>query len=111
MSSSAVPLELSRDTNVWRISRGTQPVPRPAAWLTFPELAKHVVTIKRRTDGSGEDQAVILPEHSGQQAVLGLAGAMLTERPDSLAAPRSTSLHLSARSSSVLSPVVTESTT
>lgn len=24
MSSSAVPLELSRDTNVWRISRGTQ---------------------------------------------------------------------------------------
>ena len=49
----------------------------------LPELAKHVVTIKRRTDGSGEYQAVILPEHTGQQAVLGLAGAMLTERPDS----------------------------
>ena len=35
MSSSAVPLELSRDTKVWRISRGTQPVPRPAAWVIF----------------------------------------------------------------------------
>jgi hypothetical protein len=35
MSSSAVPLELSRDTNVWRISRGTQSVPRPAAWVIF----------------------------------------------------------------------------
>jgi hypothetical protein len=39
--------------------------------------------IKGRADGRCEDQAMILPERSGQQAVLGLAGAMLTERLDS----------------------------
>jgi hypothetical protein len=35
MSSSAVPLELSKDTKVWLISRGTQLVPRPAALMIF----------------------------------------------------------------------------
>ena len=35
MSSSAVPLELSRDTKVCRISRGTQSVPRLAACVIF----------------------------------------------------------------------------
>ena len=34
MSSSAVPLE-QLDTKVWRISRGTQSVPRPAALVIF----------------------------------------------------------------------------
>ena len=39
------------------------------------------MTIKRRANGRREDQAVILPERSGQQPVLGLAVKMLTERP------------------------------
>jgi len=46
-----------------------------------PELTAHVVMIKWRGYGRGEDQVVILPECSGQQPVLGLAAEMLTERP------------------------------
>ncbi len=45
-----------------------------------PELTAHVVVIKRRTDIGSEDQAVILPERTGQQPVLGLAVEMPTER-------------------------------
>jgi hypothetical protein len=39
---------------------------------------------KYLTDPSrGEDQAVILPENSGQQPIVSLAVKMLTERPHS----------------------------
>ena len=75
-----VPLELSRDTKVWRISRGTQSVPRPAAWGDLPELAERVVTIKGRADSRGEDQVVILPERPSQQPFCGLAVEMLFRR-------------------------------
>ena len=73
MSSSAVPLELSRDTKVCRISRGTQSVPRLAACSDLPELAEHVVTIKGRANGRSEDKTVIFPENASQQPVPGLA--------------------------------------
>jgi hypothetical protein len=46
----------------------------------LPELAKDVVTIKWRPDRRSEDKTMIVPEHSGQQPVLGLVGAMLAER-------------------------------
>jgi hypothetical protein len=39
----------------------------------LPELAEHVVTIKGHPDSRSEDKAMILPERSGQQPVLGLA--------------------------------------
>ena len=80
MSSSAVPLELSRDTNVWRISAAPSRYPdlRPG---DLPELAEHVVTIKWRADSRSEDKTVIFPENASQQPVRGLAVEMLTERP------------------------------
>ena len=81
MSSSAVRLELSRDTKVWRISRGTLPVPRPAAWGDLPELAQHVVAIKGRADSRSEDKLAIFPESASQQPVLRLAVEMLAQRP------------------------------
>jgi len=77
MSSSAVPLELSRDTNVWRISRGTQ----TCGLGDLPELAEHVVTIKGHADSRSEDKTVIFPQNASQQPVLGLAVQMRTERP------------------------------
>ena len=46
----------------------------------LPELAEHVVTIKGRADSRGEDQAMILPENSGEQPIIGLAVEMLLKR-------------------------------
>jgi hypothetical protein len=37
------------------------------------------VTIEWRADSRSEDETVIFPENSGQQSLLGLAGAVLTK--------------------------------
>jgi hypothetical protein len=73
MSSSGVPLELSRETNVWRISRGTQSVPRPAALVIFPNFPADVVMVQGCANSGGEDEVVILPERSGAQLFIRLA--------------------------------------
>ena len=72
MSSSAVPLELSRDTKAWRIFRGAQSVPRPAAFVIFLN-SEHVVTIKWCANSRSEDKTVIFPENTSQQPVPRLA--------------------------------------
>ena len=68
MSSSAVPLELSRDTKVWRISRGTQSAPRPAAWVIFlifvPFLAALVYLIAR---GDGMRERALAQQQEAQK--------------------------------------------
>jgi hypothetical protein len=71
MSSSAVPLELSRDTKVWRISRSTQPAPRPAVWIILLNSTAHVVMVKWRANGRSKDKVVILPDCPGQQEAAG----------------------------------------
>ena len=40
------------------------------------------MTIKRGADSRREDQAVILPESSGEQPIIGLTVQMLMERLD-----------------------------
>src|SRR5436190_23980435 len=53
---------------------------QPRRLSDLPELAAHVITIKLRADGRSKDQAVILPERTGYQAVGCLMLAVLAER-------------------------------
>jgi len=56
--------------------------PEPGRLGDLAELAPHIRRIQRRADGRGEDQAVILPQGSRRQSVLGLPLAVLPQSLD-----------------------------
>jgi sec-independent protein translocase protein TatA len=73
----AVPLELSRDTNVWRISRGTQ----TCGLGDLPERAEHVLTIKWRARQQKRTQDRDLPNERQPATGPRPAVEMVLERP------------------------------